>query len=231
MVKYGDVSPLRNKEIRKKIRKTCLEKYGVDNPYKSEEIKLKITKILLEKYGISNPMESEFFKNKIKNTCLERYRYQSASSSQVVQEKTKKTCLEKYGYAYATQNEDVQAKIIKNSFKSKNFTMPSGKIIKVQGFEPFAISLLLDSGIAEEDIVSGVQNVPKIMYYDNSGKIHRYFCDIFIPSVNLIIEVKSRYTFETKKEINILKHNASIKSGYYHVFFIFDKNQNLNIVE
>jgi len=54
--------------------------------------------------------------------------------------------------------------------------------------------LLIQDKVDEEDIITGIENVPEVWYYDNEGKKHRYYVDIYIPSKNLCIEVKSKYT-------------------------------------
>ena len=56
-----------------KSEKTCLEKYGVSNPMKNEEIKNKLKQSNLDRYGVENTSQLEFVKEKIRNTNLERY--------------------------------------------------------------------------------------------------------------------------------------------------------------
>jgi hypothetical protein len=56
--------------------------------------------------------------------------------------------------------------------------------------------------------------MPEIWYYTNDTKKHRYFPDIFIPSQNLIIEVKSTWTYVKAAESLPLKKQACIDKGY-----------------
>ena len=72
--------------------------------------------------------------------------------------------------------------------------------------------------------------MPEIWYYTNDNNKHRYFCDIFIPSENKLIEVKSEYTFEIQKEINLLKQKASRDLGYDHEIWIIDKKKIKEII-
>jgi hypothetical protein len=59
---------------------------------------------------------------------------------------------------------------------------------------------LIENNINEIDIITGAKNVPTIWYDDSDGKKHRHYVDIFIPSQNKCIEVKSTWTAEKKKD-------------------------------
>ena len=94
--------------------------------------------------------------------------------------------------------------------KTKTFICPNGRLLKCQGYEPFALTKLLEKdNINEDDIIVNRTNVPEIWYNTEDGKKHRYFVDIYIPSQNKMIEVKSSYTVEQNKEI-ILQLNLII---------------------
>jgi hypothetical protein len=65
-------------------------------------------------------------------------------------------------------------------------------------------------------------------------KKHRYFCDIFIPKKNKIIEVKSTWTIKIKKDNNELKALACKKLGYSFEFWIISSkngNECIEIIE
>ena len=136
-----------------------------------------------------------------------------------------KECLfEKYGTSNLMDVPEVADKIIKARYKLKDYVLPSGKVIKIQGYEHLALDVLLKEGILENDIIVDKTNIPKI-YYKLNKINHRYYPDIFIKSLNKIIEVKSTYTVSDNKYKNKLKHLASIKAGYLHEVWIFDKNE------
>ena len=83
--------------------------------------------------------------------------------------------------------------------------------------------------INESDIIVGVLNVPEIWFTDENNKEHRYYVDIYIPSQNKCIEVKSLYTYNYNLTTNLLKENAAIKMGYKFEFWIYnDKGQKIN---
>ena len=53
-----------------------------------------------------------------------------------------------------------------------------------------------------------------------------YFPDFFIPSLNLIVEIKSKYYYEKYIDKNIAKQEGCISLGYNFIFLI-DKNYDL----
>jgi hypothetical protein len=96
-----------------------------------------------------------------------------------------------------------------------------GKCFKVQGYEDIALHLL--SEIVELEKIKVGKDVPRILL--PTGKY--YYPDISID--NLIIEVKSEYTYNVKLSENLLKQEETIKSGYGHIFFVIhskDLNKN-----
>jgi len=130
------------------------------------------------------------------------------------------------------QNASIQEKSLKNSYKYKEYTLPNGDIVKVQGYEPFALDILFKLGYEQEDVIISRSEVPEIWYNigdDENYDYHRYFCDIYIKSINKIIEVKSEYTYNSSIEKNILKANACI-DGYDFEFWIFTEDKSYKIL-
>jgi hypothetical protein len=149
-----------------------------------------------------------------------------------VKEKVKSTNLERWG-GHPMHNPKIADKCLKNSHKYKNYVFPSGRVDLIQGDEPYAINELLQNGIPEEDIITS-RNIEHEFYYDKEGKSvkpvkkgegSKYYPDIFIPSQNKIIEVKSTYTYEVDKEIVLLKQKAVKDAGYPCEIWIYDKNK------
>ena len=100
--------------------------------------------------------------------------------------------------------------VSKKCYKPKIFILPSGKEIKCQGYEPFALNELIET-FEEDEIVTGCKNVPSIWYNDEKDKKHRHYVDIFIPSKNKCLEVKSSWTIKNKNA-NIFLHLFSFKT-------------------
>ncbi len=119
-------------------------------------------------------------------------------------------------------------KHIKSLYKYKDFTLPSGRVVKVQGYEPMVLEQLLRE-YNETDIFIGVKEINKeigkITYIDNM-KERSYYPDFYIKSTNTIIEVKSSWTYEKWKERNELKKQACLDKGFNFQFIIL-KNANI----
>lgn len=119
------------------------------------------------------------------------------------------------------------------SFKKKEYIMPSGKSVNIQGYEDKALDVLLKEH-KEENLIIGAKNIrEKIgeIYYEDKGIQHRYFPDIYIISENKIVEVKSTWTYAKYKNINILKKNACLSRSINFEFIIFERGMRKIIAE
>ena len=245
--KYGVEYVGQINEVKEKKKNTCLNKYGVENVLQNKDIidKIKETnnlkyiekngkpmpstitndeknKLLIEKYGSLDIRNSEYIKNKIKQTVIGKYGVEHISKCKDIQKIKKENSLKKYGVEHHSQNEEIADKMIKNNFKLKEFIFPSGETIKVQGYEPFALNDIINNeNINENDIITGVKNVPSIWYNDLHEVKHRHFVDIYIKSQNRCIEVKSVWT--VKQENVFLKQKAGIELGYKYEIWVYNE--------
>ncbi len=137
--------------------------------------------------------------------------------------KRQKTIFEKHGVIHISQVPEIHKKQQKHRFKK--YSMPSGKIVNIQGYENYALDYLLKT-YKEEQLCVDRKTTPKIKYKNETGE-HLYYPDIFIPKENLIIEVKSDWTYKMELEKNLLKKQATIETGYNFQFLIFDENGGL----
>ena len=64
--------------------------------------------------------------------------------------------------------------------------------------------------------------------YNNNELV--YYPDIYIKSLNKIIEVKSTWTYKMYKEKNIAKWNATINSGYEFEVWVFNNKGECKII-
>ena len=205
--RYGDA----NYNNMEKQRNTCLEKYGVSNVCKLPHIIERAKQTRIERYGSYSWNNYE----KNKHTCIERYgvdsfaktddfrRYQSDKLLNAeYQSKLRQGIFDKYGTLCPTVG----------SYKYYNYTLPSGKTIKLQGYEAYTLDELLKV-YDECEITSNVSDMP-VIFYQYKGKQHRYYPDFYIPTHNLIIETKSDYTYMKELEKNKLKFEAVKNAGY-----------------
>lgn len=225
--KYGKEYSIQSPEVRNKGKQTFMDKYGVEFIFKSPEISEKIKETCLKRYGCKSASQNEDIKNKIKNTVFERYGVKCILQNEDIKNKIKETCLERYGCEYISQNAEIAEKQHKNSYKSKDFQYPCGKIIKVQGYEPFLLKMLVDNGYTSNDIITNRKKVPEI-WYIYEGKKHRYYSDAYVPKLNTIYEVKGSYIYDKDIKTTLpLKKQACIDAGYNFELYIYDKKGNI----
>ena len=209
------------RKVKEKRKSYYLEKYGVEHNSQSQEFKEKFKTTCLEKYGVEHPLQSQKVRNKLKTTCLEKYGVKHQFQSQEVREKSKATCLEKYGVENSMQNSEIAERSSKASYSRKDYTFPSGKIIQIQGYEPYALDELIKT-FNEDEIKTGCMCVPEIWYNDYEGLKHRHYVDIFIISQNMCIEVKSTWTAEKNKDNIFKKQQAGKDLGYTYEIWIYN---------
>ena len=241
---YGVDNMFQCESVKKKLRKTCVEKYGFEHANKSPEQKRKIKNTKKLKYGNENYVNPD----KFAATCMARYGVTNPNKLQSVQEKITATCLERYGVHRFNNQKKIAATCMKNygvtsamhvdefmsnqqeaAYQLKEYTFPSGNIVKYQGYENFAIDKLLIDGVLEADIVVDKKLQPRIFYLYNY-KNCRYYVDIFVKSLNKIIEVKSDWTYKLHEQRNLAKKEQCLKDGYNFEFWIFDKKKQLTIL-
>jgi hypothetical protein len=136
------------------------------------------------------------------------------------------TNFKKYGCNHPTQNSEIMEKSVKTSFTKKEYVFPSGRIDKIQGYENYALDeLIINEKIDESDIITGCKNVPTIWYNDENGKKHRHYVDIFIPSQNKCIEVKSSWTAKQNEHNIFLKQKAAKELGYKYAIWVYNNKK------
>lgn len=224
--RYNIENPMHNETVKEKIKQTCLDRYDVENPFQSEEFKEKSKQTCFERYGEDHPLKCDYFKNKLKQTCLERYDVENPFQSEEFKEKSKQTLLERYNVLHPLHSSEIMEKSHTNSYKLKEYTFPSGNKIKYQGYEHFAFDELLRDGLQENEIINGCKNVPEIWYTDETGIKRKHYVDIYIPSQNRCIEVKSTWTAEKKKDYIFTKQKSGKELGYEYEIWIYGKNGN-----
>lgn len=188
-----------------KTKKTMLERY-LGNPSKCSKVKLMKVKTTMRNHGVLNP-----------------------SCSAVVQQLKEKRSMVKYGYRSPNQHPEVIAKVMRNSFYRKEI-QTEGRVLIVQGYEPFAFNYLIKHGIEPSDINAVCEcTVPPVLFENKIGRGSAYYADFYIPKKNLLVEVKSTYTLAPNKEtwkLNISKFKAAKKSGFNLVVLVMDQKGN-----
>jgi hypothetical protein len=217
--KYGVEYAAKSEIFRDKMKETTLEKYGVEYATQHSHVKDKMKETKLHRYGVNN----EEIKAKRRLTNIKRYGVENAMQNKQIRENAKQTILERYGVEHVSQNSDIMEKMTTHMYKFKEYITPSGNILKIQGYEHYALDQLFQKeNISEIDILTGCKNVPTIWYDDLDGEKHRHYVDIFIPSQNRCIEVKSTWTAKLNNHTIFLKQEAAKKLGYNYEIWIYN---------
>jgi hypothetical protein len=107
----------------------------------------------------------------------------------------------------------------------KSYTLPSGKVVKLQGHENLTLDLLL-TRLSEEDLVIGRYEIERtignISYTRTDGTVHTYYPDLYVKSENKVYETKCQYTLDAHLEDNLSKRDAVINKNIAFEFMIFN---------
>lgn len=179
----------------------------------------------LEKTGYAYSLQNPSHQALLKSLCQEAHGVDHYFQSAQVKESIKVTNLERYGVEYSVQNPEIFEKSQRH--RTKTGVLPSGREINYQGYEMIVILELLKT-YSEEEIVLGRKDIPKFWYIQD-GKKHIYFADIYIPSKNLIIEVKSEWTWKKYLEKNLLKQQSVLDAGFNNEIHFCDSTELIKI--
>ena len=214
----------------KNKEKTIKKKYGVKNifcngPKRSEF--LEKTKEIYGSYCNRTKFKKTMYTQnkyveiveKTKNTLLRKYGVDNVSKISWVQNKKEETCLRNYGVRFPAQSAEIEC-CGSGTWGWKNYTLPSGKVIKIQGYENKLLTDLLKEH-NENDIITSRKDMPEFWYTGEDNKQHRYFPDIYIPSINTIYEVKSSYTMLLEFDKNLRKAICVKDKDYNFEFKVY----------
>jgi hypothetical protein len=194
-----------------KYKVTCLEKYGVDNISRVSTTHDKIRETSVERYGETSYMKTDKSKEENKIRTMEKYGVDHVWKSVIVRDNIKKTCLERFGFENASQCPEIFSKQQKKRFE----------------IHIFRETELYYQGTYEKDFLDKyydlfeITKIDFINYTFDSDRV--YYPDFYLPKYNLIIEIKSSYTYDRFLEKNNSKQKACLELGYNHIFII-DKN-------
>lgn len=195
-----------------KRKKTCLEKYGdeyvVNSRYTREKTK--------ERIGVERPQYLDNYGEICRESYIKNHGHEFKHTNETI-DRIKATKIEKYGSVMAATSQ------------YREYTFPSGKVIKIQGYEDVALTKLLETH-DESDLVVGRKNIETICgsfsYLDpDDQRQHIYYPDIFVKSENKFIEVKSPFTYRAHERVNCLKRQCVIDRGFCFEFWIIQVNR------
>ena len=229
--KYGVDTYTKTEEYKIKSKETWMERYGVENPSYSEDVREKRVKTKLKNFGFINNSQTEEWKDRIyeiwqnrskeeidiilenrRITCNLKYGVDNYTQTDECREKTIETCRIKYGYPSHNQCPIIHDKQQKSGLKTKKYDNTE---LMYQGTYEFDFLEKYYDNIR-------IEKINPIKYFLNENE-HYYHPDFYLPDYNLIIEIKSSYTYDYDLNKNLAKKEYSIKYGY-EFLFIIDKD-------
>lgn len=207
-----------------KREETNMKRRGVKNVFEDPEIRKKSDETKIVLYGTSVVSQNKEIRNKINNTNINNFGFITPFKDPSFLRKREETSIRKRGVRHPMQDPNVFRLNQLSCFKYKEYMFPSGKIELVQGYENLALNYIMNNGIFKENEIE-IHNdlVPLIEYYfKNKTRVH--YIDIYIKSINLIIEVKSPYTFNKEVDKIYAKQEAAKELGFGYEIWVFDGN-------
>ena len=223
--KYGVEYFSQSKEIQEKIKQTCLNKYGTEYYLNSEDCKIKtIIKFSTDNYRkteeciqlISNFIKNHYNEIQIKkiNTYQNHYNVDNPMKNIVIKNKVKETCLQKYGETTWSKSKEgrkilheiLSSQEIKNKINNTKIKNKSFNISKLEEQTYFILK----------------EKYPDIIkqYKD---KRYPYYCDLYIPSLDLFIECNYHWTHgnhpyneNNENDINVINKWKEKNTQYYN---------------
>lgn len=160
----------------------------------------------------------------VKNSEANRASVEAAKAKRI------STCRERFGVDCVLKHPDILKKAHKNASASmhqyKEFTSLNGNVYAIRGYEGFAIDILEAEGL---DFIADDFATPRVAY-DMGGKERHYYPDIFIPSLNKIVEVKSTYWLAKQPLKNTSILLGCQAQGFDFEFWVFDGKSKMPLV-
>lgn len=204
------------KGIKKLAKQTLQEKYGVDNPMDLPGMAEQRKKHFIEKYGVENPSSNEQVKQKRINTMMERH----GIPHNLVNWQEK--FFNKFGVHNPAHVPEIAETLCYNRFKKrKEYTLSTGEVIHLQGYEPFGFDYL--KTLYQENQIQYRKNDMPELWYNWQEKTRRYYCDFFVADDNLVVEIKSPFTLSRDLDIVRQKILSAQTKGYKVLLLVFDR--------
>jgi predicted DNA-binding protein YlxM (UPF0122 family) len=175
--------------------------------------------VIASKYNISIRGIAE----KLKRSGVHMRTSKESANLPNTHKRKRKTYMDRYGVENPMQAPSIYEKSNINRYKFKSCIINGRKFSRLQGFEPQAITYLIDNYEYDVYDIETSKLVPSIRYkLDNKNKV--YHPDMYIPKDNLIVEIKCKYTYENDLGKNIAKRESTISKGFNFLTIIYSNN-------
>lgn len=208
--------------MKMKSRETNMIKLGVPVSSMHPDVIAKMKETNLLRYDVPFTMMNKAIKEKTNKTILDKYNVINVSQVPEIQEKKIETSMARYLVPYPMQDPSIADKSSKNAFGRKEYVFPSGRKEYIQGYEHFALDMLVKI-YDEYDIIVNRKEVPEVWYWF-MDTYRRYFCDIYVKETNTIYEIKSIRTYHLGGREITEKKKACEYLGYTFKLYVFNKD-------
>jgi len=230
-----------------KRKQTCLDKYGTEIAFKSEEVQKKYKENLVKKYGVDNPFYLKETRDKARKTMKERYGYETAASNPDIKKKISNSLkgreLPRENFVYIKYEKIVhycnevglepmfdKEYMIENKLNHQFKNRFSFKCIKCgevtsvhlsNGYLPMCkCSNYKGYSLVEEEIIKFLyefMDKEDILLNRRDILPNRMEIDIYIPKLNLAIEVNGVYWHSESmgkyRDYHLYKTNKCLDKG------------------
>jgi len=198
-------------------------KYGVDNVFQLESTKQKTKKTLMKKYGVEYISQNKDIIDQREKTMMSKFGFKTNF------ENHENFMMAKYGVRNAAHVPEIAETVCLNRFKKRHeYTLETGEIILLQGYEPFGLEFL-KKHYQENEVSFKKKDMPIIMWYNiKTNKEHRYYPDFYVKKDGLVVEIKSDYTYKKGYHNLRTKFDATIVNGYEFLLLVFNKDGSLS---
>jgi hypothetical protein len=234
--RWGGPNPFIVEEFKEKAKQTNLEKRGVEYASQDPEFQKRVEETNLRNFGVKRPSQNPDIKEKARQTNQERRSVDAPMQDPDVMAKSKKTLNDVWGVDNIFQHEGIKSTIQQtmiDKWGAEN-SMYVPELVHKQQVSSYMIkthpetNLNYQGGYEKDFLDRCVKNKitiskGKIIDYIFEDKSRKYFPDFYYELLNLIIEIKSMYTYNLHLEQNIEKEKATIKNGFNYII-ITDMN-------
>ncbi len=111
-----------------------------------------------------------------------------------------------------------------NAVRRKSVVLDGKRFDGLQGYEPAALRWMTHNKNLSVTEIEPSSNAPVVDYVDADGKHRRHLPDFYIPGKNLLVEVKSDYTFRKALARNQQKCKFARSQGFRYVMLVLDRS-------
>lgn len=229
-IKNGQIYCMEHVQINRE--NTNLERYDSRNVMGNPMIVERVAQTNLRVRNVRWPQEDPTVKAKTQATNMKLRNALYAMCARDVVDKNnaikRANWLKKYNVDHWMKLPKYQEMAMKNAHKLKYYIVCDVEM-RLQGYEITVVEYFLQY---ENITINQFINPVPTISYNLEGKHHMYHPDLYFSHLNLMVEVKSLYTYLSDYEKNTMKWFETINQGYDLQIFVVSRDEKiLHIIE